>query len=293
VANAFFETLLGTEPREVSLLFALFYVAAAGNEDNPGTLERLINVRGGAQERRFVGGSQLIAIKMAKQLGDRVLLGHAVRRIFQDDVGVKVRTDHLTVRGERVIVAIPPVLAGRIAYDPSLPADRALLNKRIPQGILRKVEAVYDRPFWRDDGLTGQAVSDQRPAQITFDASPPEGRPGVMFAFVGGDSLREFRELSAKKRRKQVLDQFAIFFGDEALKPHDYFEHDWTFSPWSRGCPVGSPTLGTLVDLGPSLRLPVGRIHWAGAETSTFWNGYMDGAVRSGERAAQEVLDKL
>jgi monoamine oxidase len=114
-----------------------------------------------------------------------------------------------------------------------------------------------------------------------------------MFGFVGGDELRAFRRLSRHERRDRVLEQFVKWFGEEAESPRKYFEHDWSDSPWTRGCPVGSPTPGTLLELGPVLREPVGRIHWAGTETSTFWNGYMDGAVRSGERAAGEVLGEL
>jgi monoamine oxidase len=293
VVDGFIEALLGKDPKDVSLLFVLFYIAAAGNENNRGNLERLINTRDGAQERRFVGGSQRVSIKMADELGDRVLLGRPVSRIVQTDGGVEVRGGGLSIRCQRVIVAIPPALVRRIDYDPRLPHERAALMNGMPHGRLRKVEAIYAKPFWRDDGLTGQAVSDTRPAQITFDNSPPDGSPGVLFGFVGGDALDEFRELSGSQRRERVLTNFANYFGDRAGKPRDYFEYDWTTQPWSLGCPVGSPTPGTLVKHGSAIREPAGRIHWAGTETSTYWNGYMDGAVRSGERAAQEVLDKL
>jgi monoamine oxidase len=286
VVDGFIEALLGKDPNDVSLLFVLFYIAAAGNEGNQGNLERLINTRDGAQERRFVGGSQRVAIKLADQLGDRVLLGRPVSRIVQTDGGVEVSGGGLTVGAQRVIVAIPPALVRRIKYDPALPDERAALMKGMPHGTLRKVEAIYGKPFWRDDDLTGQAVSDTRPAQITFDNSPPDGSPGVLFGFVGGDALSEFRKLSDSQRRKRVLTNFSNYFGDQALKPKDYFEYDWTTQPWSLGCPVGSPTPGTLVAHGSAIREP-------GTETSTYWNGYMDGAVRSGERAAQEVLDKL
>lgn len=293
VVNAFFEALIGCDPRDVSLLYLVAYVAAAGNEDNVGTLERLINVPGGAQQFRFVGGSQKIALKVAEELGDRVRLGHPVRRISTKNGEVHVHADGLTVTGERVIVAIPPPLGARIQYDPDLPPERDLLTQRYSMGALRKIEAIYDRPFWRDDNLTGQAVSDSGTPQITFDVTPPDGKPGILFGFAGGDNLREWLEKSEDERRDTALDTLAIYFGDEAKSPKDYFEHDWTKSAWSLGCPVANPSTGTLFELGPSLREPVGRVHWAGTETSTFWMGYMDGAVRAGERAADEVLDKL
>jgi monoamine oxidase len=286
--------IFGAEPRELSLLFTLFYIAASGNEQNVGTFERNFNTRGGAQESRFVGGSQLITLRMAQLLGKKhVLLNHPVRRIDQRRHGVEVDSKHLRVHARRAIVAIPPVLAGAINYLPALPADRVQVTRRTPQGTLIKVAAVYQRPFWRDAGLTGTAVSTDGFVNATFDDSPESGTPGVVFGFVGGDNARAFRRLSGDARRSAVLNQFVQFFGPQAANAIDYLETDWSTERWTRGCPVGIPSLGTMTAFGPALRRPVGKIHWAGTETSTYWNGYMDGAVRSGERAAAEVLAEI
>lgn len=285
--------IFGAEPRELSLLFVLFYVAASGNEKHPGTFERNFDTRGGAQMWRFVGGSQKIALEMADQLGPRVLLGSPVRSIVHGRGGVTVRTDRATFRGKRVIVAVPPTLAGRIEYDPILPFDRDQLTQRYGQGTLTKVTAVYDRPFWRDAGLTGSALDLSGPVNFTYDDSPPDGKPGIVFGFVGGDKARAYNRSSQSRRRAAVLEQFATYFGSRARKPRAFHETSWAGEQWTRGCPVGIPSTGTLVAYGRQLREPVGRIHWAGTETSTFWNGYMDGAVRSGERAAAEALSEL
>jgi monoamine oxidase len=155
---------------------------------------------------------------------------------------------------------------------------------------MTKVAAVYDRPFWRDRGLTGTAVNADGFVSATFDDSPPSGRPGVVFGFVGGDQARTFNRMAAADRRRTVLSEYQQFFGPEAGSPRDYFETNWAAETWSRGCPVATYGPGTLIAFGSSLREPVGRIHWAGTETSDYWSGYMDGAVRSGERAAKEVL---
>ena len=160
----------------------------------------------------------------------------------------------------------------------------------MPQGTLIKAEAIYDKAFWRDAGLSGQAVADVGPARTTFDASPRNGTPGVMLGFVGGHDARIWAERSAAARRQAVLNNLADYYGAAALKPKKYFEQDWSQEVWTRGCPVGYTAPGVLYEYGPALRRPVGRVHWAGTETSTFWIGYMDGAVRSGERAAREVL---
>jgi monoamine oxidase len=285
--------IFGAEPRELSLLFVLFYIAASGNERNPGTFERNFDTRNGAQQSRFVGGTQEITNRIAAQLGSGVRLSSPVRQITQDNAGVTVYSDQLTIGAQRVIVATPPTLAGRITYAPMLPYARDQLIQRYPQGTLTKVAAMYDTPFWRVDGLTGTALDTGGPVNASFDDSPPDGSVGVLFGFVGGDNARSYNAMSAGDRQSAVLNQYASWFGSKALNPLAYFDTNWSDEVWTRGCPVGIPSLGTLVAYGPQIREPVGRIHWAGTETSTYWNGYMDGAVRSGERAAQEVLAAL
>jgi monoamine oxidase len=293
VTSAATEAIFGCEPRELSLLYTVFYIAASGNEGNQGTFERNFNTADGAQEKRFRGGAQLVPERMAAQLGDRVLLEAPVRQIDQTGTGVTVRSDDLIVNAQRAIVAIPPTLAGRIFYEPALPPLRDQLTQHMPQGSLMKFEAVYPTPFWRAKGLTGQVVSENGPVKVTFDVSPQSGTPGIMMGFIGGHEARVWEQRSATSRRNAVLDQFAHFFGNEARAPQQVVEFNWSTEVWNRGCPVAVLGPGTLLDFGAELRKPAGRIHWAGTETSTYWNGYMDGAVRSGKRAAAEVLARL
>ncbi|MGO9883971.1 MAG: flavin monoamine oxidase family protein [Solirubrobacteraceae bacterium] len=293
VTAAALRAVFGAEARELSLLFALYYTAASGDPKHPGTFERNFDTRGGAQQDRLLGGSQLLPIRLARQLGGSVVLEEPVRRIVQERSQMIVSSDRLTVAARRVIVAIAPALAARIDYEPSLPFERDQLTQRYGQGTLTKVAAVYDRPFWRDKGLTGQAVATGFPISVAFDDSPPGGRPGVVFGFVGGDNARRYAPLSPSDRRAAVLSQLAGFFGTEARRPRSFFETNWSQQQWTRGCPVGIPAVGSFVSYGRWLREPVGGIHWAGTETATYWNGYMDGAVSSGERAAAEVLAEL
>jgi monoamine oxidase len=290
VTSAATEAIFGCEPRELSLLYTVFYLAASGNEQNQGTFERNFNTKDGAQEKRFAGGAHLVPQRVAAQLGSRVLLNAPARRIEQSGAGVTVHSDGFVVNGRRAIVAIPPVLASRIVYAPALPPLRDQLTQHMPQGSLMKFEAVYPTPFWRQHGLTGQVVSENGPVKVTFDVSPESGSPGIMMGFIGGHEARVWEQRSAADRRDAVLQQFAHFFGDQALSPREVVEFNWSTEVWNRGCPVAVLGPGTLVDFGAALREPVDRIHWAGTETSTYWNGYMDGAVRSGRRAAAEVL---
>jgi monoamine oxidase len=283
----------GADPREISLLHAVAFTAGAGNETHRGSFVRFMTTAGGAQESRFVGGSQLIAERVAERLGSRrVALGTPVRRIVEDAGGVRVIAAGLTVRARRAIVTTPPVLALDIAFAPALPRSKVRILRGLRPGHTIKVEAVYPRPFWRDAGLSGQAIGDLV-VGATFDNSPPDGSIGVLMGFVVGDSARRFATLRAAQRRAAALGAFATFVGEAARTPLGYVEKDWTQDRWTRGCPTGHAPPGVLSRYGPALRRPTGRVHWAGTETSTFWQGYMDGAVRSGERAADEALRAL
>jgi monoamine oxidase len=288
------EAVFACEPKDLSLLFALFYFHAGTGADGRSNINaNFISTPGGAQDSRFVGGSQRVSIKAARALGRRVILGSPVRRIVQHRRRVTVISDRVTVSARQVIVTGPPAVTARIDYQPILPADRAQLLQRSPQGSVIKCHAVYDRPFWRDKGLAGQIVSDSHPVRITFDNSPPDGSPGVMLGFIEGHDARVYARRSAAARRQAVLANFAAYFGAEALRPRDYFEMNWSREEWTRGCYGGYLPPGVLTEYGPALRTPHGRVHWAGAETATVWNGYMEGAVQSGQRAAKEVLTAL
>lgn len=286
-------SIFSAQPRELSLLYVLYYIAAAGNESTAGTLERLTDTANGAQDSRFVGGSQQVPIKLAATLGDRVVLGAPVRSVARSGGAYLVTADGITVTASRVVVAVPPPLAARISYDPLLPATRDQLCQRLPMGSVGKAIAVYDAPFWRADGLNGQAVSDTGVVRSTFDNSPPDGSYGALMGFIEGDEMRAYDAASTDDIRAAVLKDYANYFGDRAKSPTHFVVQRWDNEGFSRGGPVAYAPPGVLTGYGAALREPVGGIHWAGTETSTYWNGYMDGAVRSGERVAKEVLAAL
>jgi monoamine oxidase len=282
------EAVWAAQPEDMSLLHVLFYIHSAGS------LQLLFDTEGGAQQDRFVGGSQRIAILMAEQLGrDNLLLGAPVRKIGMGDHGVTVEADGAVVRARRAVVALAPTLAGRIAYDPPLPGFRDQLTQRMPLGTVGKCMAIYDQPFWRADGLSGQGTSDTGPVKLTFDNSPPDGSPGVLLGFLEGRRARELGRLRPEERRAAVIDCFARLFGPKASSPAAYVERLWAEEEWSRGCYGCHMPTGAWTNYGPALREPIGPLHWAGAEYATVWNGYMDGAVRSGEAAASAVMERL
>jgi monoamine oxidase len=283
------DAVFASDASALSLLHTLFYVHSGQG------LERLVGTHGGAQQDRVDGGTQQLSVRLAEQLGTRVHLGRPARRIDHGDQaggggGVRVFCDGLEVRARQAIVAVPPTLAGRIDYRPALPAQRDQLTQRMPQGAVIKCIAVYDRPFWRDEGLNGQGVTDRPPVSFTFDTSPPSGEPGVLVGFVEGHAAVALGAGDESELRSAVLGALATFFGDRARHPDEFIAHDWQREEWTRGCYGAHLPPGALTQFGPALRRPVGPIHWAGTETATRWSGYMDGAIESGERAASEVV---
>lgn len=281
------QSVFAAEPRDISLLHLLFYVHSGGS------LNELVSVTRGAQETRFHKGAQAVSQAMAAALGEHLLLQAPVYAINQDEQGVHVVSDTLAVHAQHVVVAIPPTLAGRIHYDPILPIERDQLTQRMPMGSIIKAHCIYDTPFWREEHLSGQVTSDSGPVRITFDNSPESGTPGVLMGFIDADDARIWSRRSIEERKAAVLDCFVRYLGEKARTPREYIEQNWGAEEFSRGCYVAYMPTGVWSAYGEALRAPIGRIHWAGTETATVWNGYMDGAVQSGERAATEVLAAL
>lgn len=279
--------VFSVEPRDLSLLHMLFYIHSAGNLNN------LVGVTRAAQESRFHEGAQSVSNKVAQALGERVILNTPVRSVFQDDAGVRVVGETLSVRAQRAIIAIPPTLAGRLHYQPLLPALRDQMTQRMPMGTVIKVQCVYPTPFWRADGFSGQVTCDSAMVSITYDNSPESGAAGVLLGFVEGDEGRRWGDRDPAERRAAALHCFVDYFGPQAAEPIDYVEQIWSREEFSRGCYAGYFGPGGWTMYGKALREPIGRLHWAGTETATVWNGYMDGAVQSGYRAADEIVAAL
>ena len=271
---------------DVSLLHALFYTRSGTDMDT------LMAVDRGAQQDRVEGGSVLVSQRMAEGLDVR--LGRPVAAVVQDASGVDVVTrDGDRFRGSRVVVTLPPALAGRLRYEPLLPSRRDQLTQKLPAGSVIKVYAVYPRPFWRDEGLNGQAASDLGPVKVVFDNTPPGYDRGILMGFLEGAAAREWSARTPAQRRTAVVECLVRHFGPQAADPVEYVERDWTAEEFTRGCYGAHFAPGVWTGFGDALREPVGRIHWAGAECSPVWNGYMEGAVLSGEATARAVLGLL
>ncbi len=273
----------GAEPDEVSMLHAARYVKASGG------LNRMLDVVGGAQQDHFPGGSHQLAAAMAAGLGDRIRVGAVVSRIEWSTDAVAVMSSAGAVDARRAVVAVAPAQRLDIDIAPAPPIEYQQLAQSWPLGTLTKAYAAYPTPFWRANGLSGQSLSDRGPVFITFDVSPPGG-PGILLGFT---DPRGFDELPEDQRRGQILDCFTALFGGQAANPIDYLDQRWGAEAFAPGGPTAAVPPGSWTEFGPLLRRPVGPLHWAGTETADQWTGFMDGAVRSGQRAADEVGQAL
>jgi monoamine oxidase len=276
--DAAFRTVFGAEPRDISLYWYLFYVRGGGG------YFRVVEVAGGAQENRFAKSAHELSLKIARELGDRVRLATPVTRIEQTG---HVRVNDLTAR--RAIVAVPPSLLPRIAFEPGLPDRRLELAERLVMGATVKVIATYPTPFWRARGLSGQAVTSSPPLSVVFDNTTQDGSVAALVGFIVGDQARTWND----ERRQEICDQLATLFGEEARSPRTLVIKNWADEDWTRGCPVNSPPPSVIARCADALRTPHRLVHWAGTETATKHAGYLDGAVSTGERAAGEVAAEL
>jgi monoamine oxidase len=285
--DAAIATIWGEDPHGVNMLAALAFINTAGSFDG------LSATRGGLLQDRVVGGSARLADAMAAELGDRVVYEAPVDAVLDRGSSVEVEAAGVRVVARRAVVAVPPSLALDIRFEPALPAPHRRALESLPLGSVIKIAAVYERPFWRDRGLSGRAVTVSGPITSTIDNSPPDGRPGVLVGFSPGRRARELRQRPEAERREAVLAAFARLFGDEAARPDDYIEQDWSAERWTDGCYFGLPGRGVMTTLSPTFGTPFGSIHWAGTETAFGSYGGMDGALISGERAAGEAVAAL
>jgi monoamine oxidase len=286
------QAVFAASSAQLSLLHAAHYVHSAGG------WSKLTESEGGAQQDRVHGGMQPVAERLAGRLVEGTLLtSHVVTGVRQDAEGVRVEASSpdgpAEFGAERVVVALPPTLAGRITYDPPLGAMRDQLVQHMPQGSVIKFHVLYAAPWWRDDGLSGMVLAPDEPIGVTFDCTPPSGSPGLITGFFEGPSAVAAGASTVEERRQVVVDVLARALGERARDVAGYVDRDWSAEPFTRGCYGAHLPPGAWTVYGPALRTPVGRIHWAGTETAERWTGYIDGAVDSGQRVAAEVMAEL
>jgi monoamine oxidase len=269
------------EPSETSVLGLLFDLRTIGPARRLATAEAF----------RLREGTHELARRLAGRVADRIRLADPVRAIAQDPAGVTVTSDAGVLRCRRVAVCVPPPLARRIAFTPALPDRRARLLASLSMGASVKFHAVYQRPFWRARGLNGQAWTATETVGLTYDNSPLDGTGrGVLVGLVVADQARRLGALDPAGQEREILASLGRLFGPGAATPDALVVQDWGAEEWTGGCYAAHFPAGVWTSSGSAFRAPCGRIHWAGTETSSEWHGYMEGALRSGNRAAEEML---
>ncbi|AFM11509.1 flavin monoamine oxidase family protein [Turneriella parva] len=273
------------KPGQLSMLHFLTYLRANGS------FNYLASAEGGAQAATVKGGMHQLSVHLAKKLQQKILFGAPVQKITQSSKGVVVTHSRGNIQAKRVVLAVAPALARKIEGD-AMTTARRRLGERMPMGSVIKCLIAYKRPFWREQGFTGEFVSNTAGFSPMFDASPADGSCGILVGFFDGPTAVRWSS-DADGRRREVIRSVVAAFGAEGENPVDYVDHDWITDPFSEGCYVGLPAPGALTELGASLRAPHGRVHYAGTETASEWIGYIEGAIESGERAAIEVCAAL
>jgi monoamine oxidase len=272
------------ELSEVSFLNWLFLVRSAGG------IESLMNIAGGYQDAQFEGGVGQVPDAMAAELGSAVVLGAPVTGVDVGSDRVAVHSAAGTVTARRVVLALPRALASGIRFDPLLPADHVMLLHQVPAGTEVKMVAIYDEPFWRRDGVSGATVATDDDIEVTLDTCQPNHSQGVVAGYSAGPRARALAALGEAERGDVFVRMLTRRLGPRAASPVEVLEQNWAEEQWTRGCSMGHFPTGVLTQYGRRLREPVGRLHWAGTETASTSYGSMDGAVRSGERVCEEIL---
>lgn len=284
--------IVSAEPSEISMLFFLYYVSQAGS------VEQLADVKDAAQQDRIQEGAFQIARRLAGFLtGDELLLNSPVRRIDQSSPdSITVEAGELKIRASKAVVALSPALTTSIEFSGSLNepvrAGRLALARRMPMGSVIKVMVAYDRPFWRENEMSGMVVSDEGPFGPVFDACFPGDPRGYLVGFIEGEQARKYALNSEEERKSAVTACLVRWFGNQALALTGYTEKNWIADPYSGGCYTGLMIPGTLTSYGKTLREPCGNLHWAGTETATEWTGYFEGALEAAERVAGEICNR-
>ncbi|WP_291048609.1 NAD(P)/FAD-dependent oxidoreductase [Herbiconiux sp.] len=282
------DAMLTKPAHAFSLLQALLMAASAGSFSHLVDADFIL-------DKRVVGGLQQVPLKLAEQLGsENVLLSQPVRTIeWSDEPGAPARvlTDSLAVTASQVIVAVPPNLYSRIDYVPALPRLRTQQFQHQSLGLVIKVHATYETPFWRDKGLSATAFSPYQVVHEAYDNTNHGESRGTLVGFVSDEKADALFELTAEERKQRILESLAAYYGPEALTPVVYYESDWAAEEWTGGAYAASFDLGGLTRYGAMQLEPIGQMRFGSSDLAAEGYQHVDGAIRVGRRLAAEILD--
>lgn len=275
--------MLTKPPHAFSTLQALLMAASAGSYSHLVDADFIL-------DKRVVGGLQQVPLALAERFSEDIFLGRPVRSLQWSDEGVVARTDDMVVQAKTAIVALAPVLYPRISFDPPLPRRQQQMHQHLSMGFVIKVHAVYDRPFWREHGLSGTAFSPYEVSHEAYDNTNHGDERGTLVGFVSDRVADDVFRLSAAERKEKILESLSHYFGPEAKNPVVYYESDWGAEEWTRGAYAASFDLGGLHRYGADLRTAVGPIHFACSDLAGAGYQHVDGAIRMGRLVATQII---
>ena len=309
-ANLWVRAMLGIDGSEISALYFLHYCKSGG-----GFKLMRSDDKDGGQHLRCKTGSQQYSEGLASFLTPgSVLLSSPVSAIKQSATGVLVTTKNgLKLSGKKAVISLPTPLYRDVQFNPPLSGAKLALSSATRLGYFAKVILVYSKAWWTEAGLAGLAHSFNTtptngentkevpngtgPVTLIRDTSYPDSGVYSLTCFLLANAGREWSELPVAQRRSDVLAQVADMYSDVDREliyaPVEVFEQEWSKEEWSKGCPCPVTAPGVMSTVGHAIRESFGNLHFVGTETSVVWKGYMEGAVRSGERGAQEVITAL
>jgi len=290
--RALFETasqvILSADPSEVSFLYFLHYLKSGGG------FQKLADVKNAAQENRVVGGTQQIIEKMAEKLSADIRTDSPVKSVEYTDDKVIVTTEEETFLAKKLLLALSPTMISKISFTPELPKSRQNLHQEMKMGSVLKSVFGFERPFWREQGVTGEAVITEGPIQTVFDnCNGGVDQMPQLVTFSTGKEAKKLGQLTQEQRKLVIQKELVRLYGEKASEYVFYVEKDWNKEPWINGCYVAIAGTETLTRFGGRLSQAHGPIHFAGTETAMKWRGYMDGALRSGEREAKKIAKAI
>ncbi|MDJ0357610.1 NAD(P)/FAD-dependent oxidoreductase [Paenarthrobacter sp. PH39-S1] len=285
-----------------SALQAVLMAASAGSFSNLVDEDYIL-------DKRVIGGMQQVSERMAAELGADVVLNSPVRTLrwaaddggadcargTEDAVGtgrftVTALSDAATVTARYAIMAVPPNLYSRVSFEPPLPRRQHQMHQHQSLGLVIKVHAVYETPFWREDGLSGTGFSASSLVQEVYDNTNHEDPRGTLVGFISDEKADYAFTLGAEERKRKITESLAGFLGDKALEPVVYYESDWGSEEWTRGAYATSYDLGGLHRYGADQLKPVGPIYWSSSDLAAEGYQHVDGAVRMGQHTAARIL---
>ena len=259
----------------ISLYYWLYFLKSCGNYDN------LANIHGGAQEFRIKNGAMSISECLAQYVTP--ILNSPVTGIIQNNDGCQVYTlDDREYQGDLVVLTIPPQCNMNIKFTPELPLAKKYLYSNMRMGCVKKIVVIYKDPFWRENGFSGEIISNKPPIRLAYDCSTDDYFG--LLCFVCADSAK------SNITQDEICGAYAIYFNDQrALSPLLFIEKDWSMEPYSEGCYFAVATKGVLSKFSSVLQEPFNKIYWAGTETANNWMGYMEGAIESAHRVVGQI----